>query len=264
MIRRATWAFVIFTLAVPFLLISLLSDMFVRHKRKKSICFLKTPSFFSSIVLKVMGINVRVRNHELLPKANENYLIISNHLSYIDILIISSVIPSIFIASIDEVRDRFLVGTIAKFGGSVFVERRSRANLLQEVEVISGLLKEGFNVVLFSEGGTSNGERVLSFKSSFIDPAIESNVNILSICLKYVQINGKNIDAGNRDLVFYYGDTTFFYYGDTTFFKHFLDILSVKSVDVELIGLESIKVNQNLSRKKLAELAFNSISLAYL
>lgn len=256
MIRKATRAFVIFTLAVPFLLISLLSDVFIRNKRKKLICFLKTTSFFSSIVLRVMGINVRVRNHELLPKADENCLIISNHLSYIDVLVIFSVIPSVFIASIDEVRDRFLVGTIAKFGGSVFVERRSRANLSQEIEVISGLLKEGFNVVLFPEGGTSNGERVLSFKSPFIAPAIKSNVDILPICLKYLRINGKGIDAGNRDLVFYYGETTFF--------KHFFCVLSVKSVDVELVGLESSRINQNLSRKELAAQAFNSISLAYL
>ena len=116
MVRRATRAFVIFTLAVPFLLISLILDVLVKDKRKKLTYFLKTTSFFSSVVLKVLGINVEVRNHKLLPRAGENRLIISNHLSYIDVLIIFSVIPSIFIASIDEVRDRFLVGTIARFG----------------------------------------------------------------------------------------------------------------------------------------------------
>ncbi|HEX3035653.1 MAG TPA: lysophospholipid acyltransferase family protein [Thermodesulfobacteriota bacterium] len=203
MIRRSIRAFVILTLAVPFLLVSLLSDMLVRNRRKKLVYFLKTTSFFSNVVLKVLGIKVKVRNYERLSKTDESCLIVSNHLSYIDVLIISSVIPPVFIASIDEVRDRFLVGTVAKFGGSVFVERRNRAYLSQEIKVISDLLNEGFNVVLFPEGSTSNGERVLSFKSSFIAPAIKSNVDILPICLKYLRINGESINPENRDLVFY-------------------------------------------------------------
>jgi 1-acyl-sn-glycerol-3-phosphate acyltransferase len=164
-------------------------------------------------------------------------------------------IPSTFIASVDEVGDKFLLGTLAKFGGSVFVDRRSRAKLTEEIEVIADVLRNGINVVLFPEGTTSNGDRVLCFKTSLLTPALRSNIDVLPICMKYLRVNRENLNSKNRDLVFYYGDMTFF--------QHFWGVLSLKSVEMELIGLENIKINENLTRKEVAELAFNSINLAY-
>jgi 1-acyl-sn-glycerol-3-phosphate acyltransferase len=155
-------------LVLSFTLASFFTDIFVRDKKRKLICLSKTTSFFSKLGLKVMGIKVNVKNYENLTRMNNNYLIVSNHLSYTDIVVISSVCPSIFIASIDQVKNTFLLGTIAKFGGSVFVERRSRSNLLKEIETLLDLLKEGFNMVLFPEGTTSNGDCVLPFKSPFL------------------------------------------------------------------------------------------------
>jgi len=196
-----------------------------------------------------------VRNHEKISGGGKNYLIVSNHLSYIDIFVISSMMPSIFIASVDEVEDKFPLGTIAKFGGSVFIERRSRASLSEEIEKIAELLRDGLNVVLFPEGTTSNGERVLSFKTPFLTPAIKSNIDILPICIKYSKIDGDPVNDKNRDLVFYYGDMTFF--------SHFFRVLSIRSIEIEVIGLENIKINPSLSRKEVANLAFDSINIAY-
>ncbi len=137
----------------------------------------------------------------------------------------------------------------------MFIERRSRAHLSKEVEVISEMLKEGFNLVLFPEGTTSNGDCVLPFKVPFLTSAIRSKVDILPICLKYTDINGENVSSKNRDSVFYYGGMAFF--------KHFLKFLSLKSVDAELIGLENIKVSSDFARKELVKLAFISIDAAY-
>ncbi len=202
-----------------------------------------------------MGIKVRVKNYENLSKNDKNYLVVSNHLSYTDIFVISSVIPSIFIASIDGVKNSFLLGTIARCGGSVFIERRNRAYLSKEIEIISEMLKEGFNLVLFPEGTTSNGDSVLPFKVPFLTAAIRSRVDILPICMKYTSINGESVDSKNRDSVLYYGGMAFF--------KHFLKFLSLKSVDAELIGLENIKVSSDFARKELVKLAFGSINAAY-
>lgn len=255
MIRRFVKASLVIIVVLSSVLVAFLTDIFVTNQRRKLVCFSKITSFFSQAMLKVLGARVDVRNYENLSRGDKNYLIVSNHLSYIDIFVISSVIPSIFIASVDEVEDKFPLGTIARFGGSVFIERRSRARLSEEIEIISDMLRDGLNVVLFPEGTTSNGERVLSFKTPFLTPAIKSNIDILPICIKYLKIDGEGVNDKNRDFVFYYGDMSFF--------GHFLKILSLKSIEIELIRLENLKINPNLSRKEVANLAFDSINIAY-
>ena len=255
MVKRFIKISLLFALVLCSLGVAFLTDKFVGNRRRKLIYLSKITSIFSKIILRVLRIKVYVRNYENLSKRDANYFIVSNHLSYIDIFAISSLIPAIFIASVDEVGDRFLLGTLAKFGGSVFVDRRSRARLTAEIEVIADVVRDGINVVLFPEGTTSNGYRVLSFKTSLLTPALRSNIEILPICMKYLRVNRENLNSKNRDLVFYYGDMTFF--------QHFWGVLSLKSVEVELIELENIKINENLTRKEVAELAFNSINLAY-
>jgi 1-acyl-sn-glycerol-3-phosphate acyltransferase len=236
------------------MLVCFLTDVFVRNKRRKLIYLSKITSTVSKIGLKLLGVKVDVKNYENLSKSDKNCLIISNHLSYVDIFMISSLIPSIFIAN-SELKEEFLLGKVTRFSGGVFVERRNRTNLLEEIEKISNLLKEGFNVVLFPEGTTSNGERVLPFKTSFLDSAIRSNVDILLVCIKYRKINDEDVNPKNRDLVFYHGGMKFF--------EHFFKLLSLKSVNVELTFIERIAANSYLSRKELAKLAFDTINSAY-
>jgi len=255
MIRRLIKASLVFTVVLSSVFISFLAHIFAKDRKRRLFWVSRITSFFSNLILKVLGVRVYVRNHEKISGGDKNYLIVSNHLSYIDIFVISSIMPSIFIASVDEVADKFTLGTIAKFGGSVFIERRSRTSLSEEIEIIAGLLRDGLNVVLFPEGTTSNGEHVLSFKAPFLTPAIKSNIDILPVCIKYSKIDGECVNEKNRDLVFYYGDMKFF--------GHFFKILSIKSVDIELIGLENIKINPSLSRKEVANLAFDSINIAY-
>ncbi|HSE84449.1 MAG TPA: lysophospholipid acyltransferase family protein [Thermodesulfobacteriota bacterium] len=255
MVRRFIKVSLIFGLVLCSVVIAFLTDKFVGNRRRKLVYFSKITSIFSKIILRVLSVKVYARNYENFSKRKANYLIVSNHLSYIDVFAISSLVPATFIASVDEVRDRFLLGTLAKFGGSVFVNRKSRARLTEEIEIIADVLRDGINVVLFPEGTTSNGDRVLSFKTPLLTPSLRSNIDILPICMKYLRVNREDLNSKNRDLVFYYGDMTFF--------RHFWGVLSLQSVEVELIALKNIKANENLTRKQVAELAFNSISLAY-
>lgn len=199
---------------------------------------------------------MRLTNRGSAPNEKKNYLILCNHLSYLDIFIISSFFPASFIASVDEVRNTFLLGKVTELSGGFFVERRKRSGLRAEIESISELLKMGINVALFPEGTTSNGERVLPFKTPLISIAQKAGTDILPLCIKYRRINGEEINARNRDLVYYYGDMKFF--------DHFFDFLSVGSVDVELTMLESIDPLSGASRKELAASAFNSINSAYM
>ncbi|MGE3524038.1 MAG: lysophospholipid acyltransferase family protein, partial [Candidatus Dadabacteria bacterium] len=186
---------------------------------------------------------------------DKNYLIISNHLSYLDIFILFSEFPASFIASVDEVREMFLLGRITALSGGYFVERRNRSTLRADIDEIADILRLGINVALFPEGTTSTGEKVLPFKTPLINAAEKAGVEVLPICIKYMKINGEDIGPGNRDLVYFYGDMEFF--------SHVGKLLKVKGIDVEVTILEPLSVLSTGSRKDLSDNVYSAISSEY-
>ena len=97
-------------------------------------------------------------------------LLVCNHLSYLDILVLSALVPCVFVAK-REVKDWPVFGWFAKKAGTVFVHREQRAQAVQTVNEIEAALQTGAVVVLFPEGTSSGGETVLPFKSSLLEPA---------------------------------------------------------------------------------------------
>lgn len=125
--------------------------------------------------LRILGLKVDIHgayDPEVFKK--KNYLVLCNHLSYTDVIAISSVFPSVFVTSV-EVRDSAFVGMMSNLGGSVFVERRNREHIEKEIAEITRALKEGLNVVIFPEATSSNGETVLPFKRSLLKAAIDAS-----------------------------------------------------------------------------------------
>jgi len=213
-------------------------------------------SFFARLGLRVLGIHVSSRREKRkgIRKHRTNYLIISNHVSYIDILIIASLMPSVFITSV-ELKQTFPLGLFAWLGGCLFVERRSRAGLKREIEEIASVLAEGTSVALFPEGTTSNGDTVRPFKNSLITAAITTGASLLPVCIRYRAANGHRVDPTNRDALYYYGGTTFF--------QHLPRLLALRSIDVDCVVLRPIAAHQHQSRKDLATRAHQMISAVY-
>jgi 1-acyl-sn-glycerol-3-phosphate acyltransferase len=223
------------------------------RKRARLTC---NASFFARLGLRVLGIRVdaRRRTRKGIRPRRRNHLIIANHLSYIDILVINSLIPSVFITSVELMRT-FPLGLFARFGGCIFVERRSPAGLKREIGEIEQVLSEGISVVLFPEGTTSNGETVRPFKNSLMTAAIRTGTDILPVCIRYQQVNGQPMNTENRDTVYYYGETTFF--------EHLPRLLALSSIGAECVILRSISTHQHHSRKDLAARVHAMISAAY-
>jgi len=213
-------------------------------------------SFFARIGLRVLGIRVSSRclKRKGIRQRRTNYLIIANHLSYVDIFVVSSLIPSVFITSV-ELKQTFPLGLFAWFGGSIFVERRSPAGLKREIGEIEEVLSEGISVTLFPEGTTSNGETVRPFKNSLITAAIRTGTNLLPFCIRYRTVNERQVNMENRDSVYYYGGTTFF--------EHLPRLLALKDIQVECIMLRPLSAHQHHSRKDLAAQAHAMISAVY-
>ena len=214
----------------------------------------RNTSLFSRLVLRALGIRVRALPKGHHPAPERGCLIVANHLSYVDILVIASLRPSVFITSI-ELRNTFPLGLIAWFGGSIFVERRKPAGLKKEIRDIGRTLEEGHSVVLFPEGTTSNGDTVQPFKNSLFIAAITTGAPVLPLCLRYRRINGKRITDRTRDAVYYYGGTSFA--------AHAPRLLAIRSVHVDCIALDPLPTHHGQSRKDLAAQCHEVIRAAY-
>ena len=254
LIRQPVKILFFFIIVATFLLISFLADLVVRDRKKKLIAFSRIASFYGKISLILFGVKINQINLDRYKGNNDNYMIVCNHLSYLDIFVIYSVLPSVFVAN-SELEEEFPLGAVTKYGGGVFVERRNRSRLLADMNNISSVLEMGLNIVIFPEGTTSSGESVSPFKAPFLKSAINTGTDVLPLCINYKKINGEFVNKDNKSLVFYYDDNTFF--------EHFFRLLKIKNIEVDLEALEEIEVNPKMTRKELSQMTYDKISAAY-
>lgn len=142
------------------------------------------------------------------PPPERNFLLVGNHLGFLDILVLASIKPSLFVTSV-EMKETPFLGTLCEMGGCLFVERRSRSNILNEMGEMREALQQGFSVVLYPEGTSGNGLQVLPFKKTLLTSAARTEVPIKVMVLNYRRINGEKISNKWRDYVCWYGDMTF-------------------------------------------------------
>lgn len=147
-------------------------------------------------------------------------ILISNHLSYLDILAISVVTPAVFVSKA-EVRGWPLFGWFATIAGTVFVDRAKRAQVGEVNQEIETALAAGALVVIFPEGTSTNGETILPFRTSLLEPAARGGHDISVGWLHYEVPDG---DAANEVC----------YWGGHSFFPHLLNMLGKKSIHATL------------------------------
>ena len=111
-------------------------------------------------------------------------LIVSNHLSYLDIVVLSTAVPCVFVSKA-EVAKWPIFGPYARWAGCVFVQRKDRADVARANAGIADALREGVPVVLFPEGTTTDGQRVLRFHSTLLQPAIDAAATITPCAIAY-------------------------------------------------------------------------------
>lgn len=111
-------------------------------------------------------------------------LIISNHLSYIDIAALGSACPCAFVSKA-EVRSWPFIGWAADLAGTVFVRRARRREVGGQVEDIKRALARNIPIVLFPEGTSTDGSQVLPFRSALLQAALETGCNVTPAALIY-------------------------------------------------------------------------------
>lgn len=231
---RATIKLIGFSILIAtyFVICLLLYPFYVIFPERLRPFLIKVVSFYCRFGLVLFGVEVEI---DPCFKKDKNYLIVANHLSYLDVIILGAFYPSSFVTSV-EIQKTFFLGQICQLGGCLFVERRSRKHLSKEVAQLTAALKSGINVCVFPEGTSTNGESVLRFRRPLFQAAIDSGVAVLPIAISYQAIEGIRVNTHNRDQLFWYGDMTFF--------SHFWSFLKMSQVEVNLVETSPLLVDQ--------------------
>jgi len=163
------------------------------------------PRWYHGWSCRIFGMNIVVRGK---PSPTHPTLFVSNHSSYFDILVLGSLFNCSFIAKADMI-DWPLFGQLAKLQRSIFVDRKP-ANVGEHSGEISRRLKAGDSLVLFAEGTTSDGNRILPFKSSLLSVAEqappEMNLTIQPVSIIATRLDGMPMGRAMRPLYAWYGD----------------------------------------------------------
>lgn len=129
---------------------------------------------------RILGIRVSTEGSPIAGPA----LYVSNHISWYDIPVLQSIIPTGFVGKA-EIHGWPVVGWMAHRGNTLFIERGRRESFLHVLEDMKRRMKAGQNLLVFPEGTTTTGDTVLPFKTRFYEPAIEDRVPIQPLALYY-------------------------------------------------------------------------------
>lgn len=235
---------------VGFLFLSLLFapvDLIVRTVRRKETGAITC--LFYKMIVKL--IDIRVREHGEIAGTEEGsppVLYVSNHTSYLDIMVLGSLLDGSFVAK-SEVRSWPIIGWIARSLNTVFIERRSIRAAVQN-DVLRDRLESGSSLILFPEGTSTDGQRTLPFKSSLFGivekPLADGRYALVQpISTLPTEIGGLPIGRAWRP---YYT-----WFGDMTLVKHVWEFFKIGAFTVDVIFHAPVTMAAFETRKLLAE-----------
>ena len=135
-------------------------------------------------------LNVGTRLHGALYTADGNVLLVSNHVSWLDVFVLNSVHPVRFVAKAELARLP-LIGRLLRNVGTLFVERARKCDARRINHSASTALACGDVVAVFPEGRTSTGADVRPFKSSLLQSVVDANGHVQPIALRYRTSSGE-------------------------------------------------------------------------
>jgi 1-acyl-sn-glycerol-3-phosphate acyltransferase len=202
------------------------------------------PRLWHRVACRVLGIRVRV--HGVL-EAKRPLLLAANHASWKDILVLGSVADVVYIAK-SEVRGWPVFGILARLQATIFVEREQRQKTGEQVNEIAERLAAGEIVVLFPEGTTSDGNRLLEVKSSLFGAAAsavphapDGIVHIQPVSIAYTGLHGMAMGRYHRPIAAWPGDIELM--------PHLMGILRAGAVDVDVDFGERVDYTRTSNRK---------------
>jgi 1-acyl-sn-glycerol-3-phosphate acyltransferase len=201
------------------------------------------PHHYHRMLAWLFGIVITVQG---APPPAGPYLLAANHVSWLDIVILSAVAQVSFVAK-KEVADWPLFGLLARLQRSVFIDRDRRHKTRHHADSIAARLAAEETIVLFPEGTSHDGASVLPFKSSFFAAATSPDIHIVPVTLAYAGLWGMPLTRRERPL--------FAWYGDMALVPHLWTFLGQGPLAVRVIFHAPLSVETGLNRKSAAETA---------
>lgn len=201
---------------------------------------------WSRSLLALLGVRLEILGNPP-DAASRNVLLVSNHVSWLDIYLLNSVRPLRFVSKA-EVRTWPVVGWLAVFTGTLFLERGKRRDTARVNDAVSSALASGDCVAFFPEGTTTDGTHLKPFLSSLLQAAVNAESTLQPVALRYLLPDGC-------------ADMAAAYYGDMSMMDSLRNILARKKIRAELIFLEPISTGGK-HRRELARQAEQAISSA--
>jgi lyso-ornithine lipid O-acyltransferase len=166
-------------------------------------------------------------------------LLVGNHLSYLDILVIGAEAPVCFVAK-SELRFWPFIGPLLEKAGTILVDRENARKAGKASGVVTEKLTEGIPVVLFPEGTSSDGCRVLPFRPMLLQPALDAGAPITPFAISY--------SASGGDV-----STKVCYWGDASFLPHLIGLAKLERVraTLRICPTKPLSPNRKVAAKEL-------------
>jgi len=202
------------------------------------------PIFFHRNWCRILGIHVQRRGEISTARPA---LFVANHISYLDIVILSSILDATFVAK-SEIAGWPILGLLARLQRTLFVEQR-RHRAANQRDAISERLSAGDRIILFPEGSSNDGQRVLPFKSALFSVAERRDddlpLTIQPVSLAYTRLDGIPLSRAFRP--------KFAWFGDMTLVPHMFEMLGMGKLTVEVTFHDPVFGHDFETRKALAE-----------
>lgn len=232
-----------FCLTVPLMPVQLLL-MRLRHPAARTF-----PHWYHRQICRILGLRIHVDG---AVSGERPMLLVANHVSWLDIPVISAVAPISFVAK-REVGTWPFVSWLAKLQRSVFVDRERRGAVAGTAREIIDRLHAGDNIVLFAEGTSSDGNQVLPFRTALFAAAkpagkdaaaIEEGIFVQTLAIAYTRVHGIPLGRLSRPRIAWYGDMNLA--------SHAWEVLKMGPLDVHIRLGEPVALADFADRKVLA------------
>jgi 1-acyl-sn-glycerol-3-phosphate acyltransferase len=185
-------------------------------------------------------LNLQVAKHG--SAVHSPALIVCNHVSWLDIIVLGRFVPGCFAAK-DDIAGWPVIGYLARQAGSVFIRRGDKRQILHTAERMAWQLRRNGNMLVFPEGTTTDGSEVLEFHASLFQPALLTRAAIQPAAIRY-------LNAAKESAPFV---------GDDEFVAHLLRMLALEKIEVRLDFLPAFQ-SEEKTRHGISREARNMIS----
>jgi len=222
------------------------------------------PKLAGKLLTRASGIKVEIDGAEHLNsnKSENPRIFVANHVSSMDIILAQSLSGGAFIAK-GEISKWPVIGKLAQAMGTIFVERgKGKEGIPLVHKAVAETLNKRRNVIVFPEGTTTRGDKVLPFKSGVLSvlfnntsgEALRENVKVQPLAIRLTHVNGKNVDR-HPDLrkVFAWGEEK------SSFFQSLASIFEAESMKIQIKVLPEMDPKDYRNFKEFTKAAENAV-----